>query len=57
MYDPQCLVLARTFLGNLASNRLAEELAQALQDRAEEWLAAEKARLERDLCVDPGTAH
>jgi hypothetical protein len=38
-YDPKCEDLARAFLGEHASEDLVKELAQWLQDAAEDYLS------------------
>lgn len=38
MFDPACHDLARHFLGDLASEKLKDDLAQAIQDYIEDWL-------------------
>lgn len=47
MFDPKCYELAESFLGEdvPATERLKNELAQHIQDAAEDWLAAERDRL------------
>ena len=46
-HDPKCYELARHFLGGAASDRLASNLAQAIQDEIESWIKHEKEELER----------
>lgn len=49
-YDPKCYELAEFFLGGAKYNeRLRRELAQFLQDQAEEWITGELDRLCAEL--------
>lgn len=52
-YDPECEKLARHFLGDLASERLVQELSQELQQRVEDWLEYEKGQLEQEIARKP----
>ncbi len=49
LHDPACYDLARGFLGDLASERLASELAQHIQDTVEDWIAGEAERIKAEL--------
>ncbi len=49
LHDPACYDLARHFLGGLASERLASELAQHIQDAVEDWIASEAERIKAEL--------
>lgn len=44
-FDPRCFDLAEVFLPTEASDRLKNELAQAIQDAVEDWLESERGRL------------
>jgi cytochrome c551/c552 len=48
-YDPACENLARHFLDDLhASEKLIKELAQCIQDEIDDWIMAERVRLEAE---------
>lgn len=49
MHDPKCRELAEYFLPSDVSERLKAELAQAVQDAVENWIAEEAARLKVEL--------
>lgn len=48
-FDSACYDCAVAFLPDSATSRLKDELAQHIQDAVEDWLYAEKARLEKEL--------
>ena len=49
MFDPACYALARHFLGDLATDRLVDALAQHIQDEVESWLETTKEEIELSL--------
>lgn len=53
-FDPECLRLARHFLpAGPASDRLAAELAQHIQDEVEGWIESERDRLAGEITRKP----
>jgi hypothetical protein len=50
-YDPKAYELAEHFLPATASDRLKDDLAQAIQTRVEDWLQFECAELAKRLGV------
>jgi hypothetical protein len=48
-YDPECEKLARYFLPSNTSERLVREMAQAIQNAVEEYIAEEGGRLAKIL--------
>lgn len=48
-HDPECRRLAAHFLPSDASARLIADLAQAIQDAVEDWIEAERDKLESEI--------
>lgn len=51
-YDAKCYELAEHFLPSIASDRIKNDLAQAIQDAIEGWIETEVARIDAVLAAD-----